>query len=138
MSGSESSWEKNLIDELQSRSFSAATATSPSLDPVHAAFIAIVQTFRASIQRLATALGATVEGRGDETDERIRWTYATRALSVRYDGSTGRVFVNADVGTDLISDELVVVAAVLSDQRGRPVAVDELTQRFVTLLFRGP
>ncbi len=130
-------WEDNLIDELQQRKAAAATMTSPALDPLQLAFVSLVGRTRASIQRIAEAVGAGVEDRGSEADGRVRWTYGQRTLAIRFDQAAAKVFVSSDLGHTLIQEELTTVRADLVDQRGRPANVEDVAARFVTVLFKG-
>ncbi len=137
-------WQDELVATLTGGEGGASTQ-GPTTDSratasarAHEVFELLRTAFGSAIASVAGRLNTTVEGRHDEGAHRGRWTFAARSITLRLDADAARVFLSADVGHDLALEELDVAQdGAVTDARGRPVATDELVQRFVTLLFRG-
>ena len=131
-------WEDKLIEEIkrvQKKASSGSSVSAPK-DPLAECYEQIVAVFEASIGRISVGLGLAPD-KDTGTSDRRRWTYGARALALRFDRAAAKIFVTIDVGTDLAFEELTLSHCELVDQRGKRVVVDELSQRFVSRLFRG-
>lgn len=130
-----SSWEDKLIVDLKRAQTGGDADALRALDVLADGYQELTDAALAAVLRISTGAGMDVDARPGE--DRTRWTFGTRALSIRLDREGGKVFLNADLGNDLAVEELSVVAGQLLDSRGQAADVAVITERFVTFLFRG-
>ena len=130
-----SSWEDKLITDLKRAQTTGAADAQRALDALADGYKQLTDAAIAAVLRISEAVGVEVDARPGE--DRTRWTFGTRALSIRLDRDGEKVFINVDLGNDLAVEELSAVAGKLQDSRGQAADVAAITERFVTLLFRG-
>jgi hypothetical protein len=131
-------WEQRLARELQRKSSPAAApdAEPAAPDALGAAFRDAAERVGASVERVAKAVGVPAEIADEPEAGRIQWTVGPRRLRLRLDREAAKFFVSVESDAGLELCELA-----LEDGRvvtgGAPADVDQVVQRFVTLLFRG-
>ena len=130
------SWEDKLVEDLKNAAAEDAAARGRAAeDPLVKAYREMVERFEGAIALVKERAGVPVQSVGDA--ERHRWTSGLSQLTVRIDRPAAKLFVSANLDRDIVMEEVTASAGQLLDVRLRPTSVEELAQRFVTLLFRG-
>ena len=130
------SWEDKLVDDLKTAALEQASARAHATEePLAKSYRETIDRFDAAITTVKERTGIPVQASGDA--DRHRWQSGQHTLTVRLDRAAGKYFVSADLGRDIVIEEVTAMDGQLMDGRLRPLATEELAQRFVRLLFRG-
>ncbi len=131
-------WKSQLISSLRPAVAAVADAAQRT-QALEGAYSQLVDAVGSAVGEIADAAGLGVSVWGAKTDGRVRWIFAGRQLAVYLDRGAGRCVITCDLGRELKMQDLSPTDGVgLIDSDGRPQVLEEVCERFVTLLFRAP
>lgn len=131
-------WKSQLISSLRPVETASADGAQRT-QALEGAYSQLVDAVGSAVGEIASAAGLGVSVWGAKADGRVRWIFAGRQLAVYLDRGAGRCVVTCDLGRELrMQDISPTDSGELIDSDGRPQVLEEVCERFVTLLFRAP